>query len=386
MERIIADALDANLLPDIFNHAYHGIAIVGLDGKWLLVSKSLCDILGYKENELLKQSFDKITHKEDLKIDLRKLKRLLKGDIESYKMEKRYFKKNGTIVWAQLSVSLVKDKDDKPKYFISQVQDITEQKEEEREKELIANVVKEQNERLLNFSRIITHNLRTHAGNLMTLMGFVEDEIEETKSSDSFEFLKQAINNLQETVTHLTEIAKFSKYDTTELKALNLHDYATNAIYNVSALAKNSNCIIENNIQDILYVTGIEAYLDSILLNLLTNAIKYKADDRVCNIVLSAKLECDFVVLSVKDNGLGLDLEAYGTKLFSLYQTFHKNKDSRGVGLFITKNQVESLEGKIEVKSEVNKGSEFLVYLKHPKKNITKNKKKDPLDFENKQV
>ena len=65
MEKIIADALDANLLPDIFNHAYHGIAIVGLDGKWLLVSKSLCNILGYTESELLKRSFNEITHKEE---------------------------------------------------------------------------------------------------------------------------------------------------------------------------------------------------------------------------------------------------------------------------------------------------------------------------------
>ncbi|CAH8281721.1 PAS domain S-box-containing protein [Mariniflexile fucanivorans] len=378
MEKIIADALDANLLPDIFNHAYHGIAIVGLDGKWLLVSKSLCDILGYSESELLKRSFDEITHKEDLKIDLRKLKKLLKGEIESYKMEKRYFKKNGNLVWAQLSVSLVKNKDNKPKYFISQVQDITERKQEEDEKEIIANVVKEQNERLLNFSRIITHNLRTHAGNLMTLLGFVEDEIEETKTNDSFEFLRQAVSNLQETVTHLTEIAKFSKYDTAELKALNLHDFAVNAIYNVSALAKNSNCIIENNIEDSLLVTGIEAYLDSIILNLLTNAIKYKADDRDCIIVLSAKLEGDFIVLSVKDNGLGLDLETHGNKLFSLYQTFHNNKDSRGVGLFITKNQVESLDGKIDVKSEVNKGSEFLVYLKNAQKKVLRNMKKKP--------
>ncbi|WP_308990536.1 PAS domain S-box protein [Mariniflexile litorale] len=370
MERIIGDALDANLLPDIFNNAYHGIAVVGLDGKWLLVSKSLCDILGYTESELLQLSFDEIIHKDDLKIDLRKLNKLFKEDVKSFKMEKRYFKKNGNMVWAQLSVSLVKDKNNKPKYFICQVQDITEQKQEEQEKEIIANFVKEQNERLLNFSRIITHNLKTHGGNLMTLLGFVEDEMDEITTNDSFLFLKQAICNLQETVTHLTEIAKFSKYDTAELKALNLHDFAVNAICNVSSLARNSNCVIENNIQDTLLVTGIEAYLDSILLNLLTNAIKYKSEDRDGNILLSTRLEADFVVLSVKDNGLGLDLEACGSKLFSLYQTFHKNKDSRGVGLFITKNQIESLDGKIEVKSEVNIGSEFIIYLKNTQKEI----------------
>ena len=100
--------------------------------------------------------------------------------------------------------------------FIAQVQDITEQKEEEHEKEIISKVIKEQNERLLNFSRIITHNLRTHAGNLMALTNFVEEEITETKGNDSFLVLKQAVCNLQETVDHLTEIAKCNRLDKAE--------------------------------------------------------------------------------------------------------------------------------------------------------------------------
>lgn len=376
MERIIADALDSNLLPEIFNHAYHGIAIVGLDGKWLLVSKSLCDLLGYSESELLKMSFQELTHKEDLNIDLKELHKLLNNEIENYKIQKRYFKKNGHFLWAQLSVSLVKSENHQPKYFIAQVRDLTEQKDDENEKEIIAKVVKEQNERLLNFSSIITHNLRTHAGNLMALTDFVENEIEGTKTNESFLTLKQAIINLQDTVTHLTEIAKFSKLDKSQLKPLNLYDFTANAIYNVHALAKKSNFIIENKIDKALHVTGIEAYLDSILLNLLTNAIKYRAENRENHVVLSTKLENNFVVLTVKDNGLGIDLEKHGTKMFSLYHTFHKKTDSRGVGLFITKNQVEVLGGKIEVKSEVDVGTEFLIYLKLAKTKESKKSKK----------
>ena len=118
MDKIFTNAIDTNLLPEIFNNAYHGIAIVGLDGKWLLVSKSLCDILGYTEKELLSLSFQDITHKEDIPLDLRQLNQLLKGEIENYKMQKRYFTKNGDLIWAQLSVSLVRDEENKPKYFI----------------------------------------------------------------------------------------------------------------------------------------------------------------------------------------------------------------------------------------------------------------------------
>ncbi|MFB9056297.1 PAS domain S-box protein [Mariniflexile ostreae] len=364
MERIMVDALDSNLLPEIFNHAYHGIAIIGLDGKWHLVSKSLCEILEYDENELLMKGFHEITHEEDLANDVAKVKQLIKNTIKNYKIKKRYYKRNGVIVWAQLSVSLVRDKQNKPKYFIAQVQDITEEKNEEQEKELISNIIKEQNDRLLNFSRIITHNLRTHAGNLMTLTSFVEEEIEEVRTNESFFTLQQAVCNLQDTVKHLTEIAEFSRYNENESKALKLRNYAVNAICSVSSLAMKSGCTIENNIPPDLYVKAVDAYLESILLNLLTNAIKYKAETRIGNIVLSATAENGFVVLRVKDNGLGVDLDKYGEKIFSLYQTFHKNKDSKGVGLFITKNQVEALNGKIEVISEVGIGTEFIIYLR----------------------
>ncbi len=364
MEKIIADALDANLLPDIFNNAYHGIAIVGLDGKWLLVSKSLCDILGYSEKELLKTTFQDITHKDDKSLDFRKVSRLLKGEIKNYKTQKRYFTKTGNLVWAQLSVSLAREDNGKAKYFISQVQDITKRKQKEEETEIIANMVKEQNERLLNFSRIITHNLKTHAGNLGNLIHFVEEEIPGTKINESFTVLKQAVQNLQDTVMHLTEIAKFSKYDKSQFKSLNLNEYATNAIYNVSSMAKNNNCEIENLIDNHIMVVGIEAYLDSIILNLLTNAIKYRDCSRKCHITLNSKVEERWVVLSVKDNGLGIDLKKYRNKMFMLYQTFHKHTDSTGVGLFITKNQVEALGGKIKVKSKPSKGSKFMVHFK----------------------
>ena len=83
----------------------------------------------------------------------------------------------------------------------------------------------------------------------------------------------------------------------------------------------------------------------------------------MCIITLNAKLEGSFVVLSVKDNGLGLDLKTHGSKLFSLYQTFHRNKDSRGVGLFITKNQIEAMGGFIKVESELNVGTTFKIYI-----------------------
>jgi signal transduction histidine kinase len=104
-----------------------------------------------------------------------------------------------------------------------------------------------------------------------------------------------------------------------------------------------------------------KVYLESILYNLLSNALKYIAKDKIPEIIVSTYTQDNRTILSVKDNGIGLDMNKYGNKIFKLNQVFHKGYDSKGIGLFITKTQVESLGGNIEVKSVLNEGSEFIV-------------------------
>ena len=118
-----------------FSKAFHeaaiGMSLVGQDGRWLQVNQSLCDIVGYTEEELLATTFQTITHPDDLETDLVSMRRLLAGDIRTYQMEKRYIHKQGRIVWVVLSVSLVRRSDGTPQHLISQIQDITERKQAE---------------------------------------------------------------------------------------------------------------------------------------------------------------------------------------------------------------------------------------------------------------
>src|SRR5215210_6534843 len=114
-----------------FESAATGMALVGTDGRFLRVNRSLCEILGYPERKLLGKTFQEITHPEDLDADLDQVRRMLDGEIRTYQMEKRYFHKEGQVVWALLSVSLVHDEEGEPLYFVSQIQDITERKRAE---------------------------------------------------------------------------------------------------------------------------------------------------------------------------------------------------------------------------------------------------------------
>ena len=115
-----------------FNHAPTGIARVGPDGSWLEVNQRLCDIVGYTRSELLKLSFQDITHPDDLETDLDYVRQVLAGEINSYNLEKRYLHKSGRSIWIRLTVSLVRKDDGSPKYFVSVIEDISQRKQAEQ--------------------------------------------------------------------------------------------------------------------------------------------------------------------------------------------------------------------------------------------------------------
>src|SRR5581483_3170692 len=128
--RRLAEAQD--LFETAFSHAPIGMALVGLDGRWLKVNEAVCSMLEWPEDELLQRTFQDITHPDDLEADLAQVSLLIAGEISEYEMEKRYITRSGSRIWAHLSVSLVRDEHGRPRHFISQLQDITERKRSER--------------------------------------------------------------------------------------------------------------------------------------------------------------------------------------------------------------------------------------------------------------
>ncbi len=118
-----------------FDDAAIGMAIVNLDGSWVEVNRAVCRIVGYSREELQETTFQKLTHPDDLEADLTLMKKLVAGEINTYEMEKRYFHKQGYVVWIQLNVSLVRDGQGQPRYFVSQIQDITQRKKAAEERD-----------------------------------------------------------------------------------------------------------------------------------------------------------------------------------------------------------------------------------------------------------
>ena len=137
-----------NRFRNAMEYSAIGMALVSQQGKWLQVNKSLCKLLGYEADYLKTLSFQDITHPEDLGKDLALLQQLLDEEIQSYTMEKRYLCRNGEMVWVLLAVSLVRDEDQKPLYFISQIEDITELKHTEVTNKRLSEALHEEKELL----------------------------------------------------------------------------------------------------------------------------------------------------------------------------------------------------------------------------------------------
>jgi len=207
-------------------------------------------------------------------------------------------------------------------------------------------IVSEQNSRLLNFAHIVSHNLRSHAGNFTMLLDLVDDIQDSSEREETLQHLRTISNDLTQTIEHLNELVNIHTEIKIARENLNLYEFFQRTLNVLSEKINKHDVKIISLISDDIYINYNPAYLESILLNFTTNAIKYSSPDRRLEITYQLTHENGKKVLTISDNGLGIDLEKYKDSLFGMYKTFHQHPDSRGIGLFITKNQVEAMGGK----------------------------------------
>jgi PAS domain S-box-containing protein len=342
------------LFTNAFDFAPIGLALVSLTGGWIKVNSSLCNMLGYVEEDFLKHTFQDFTHPDDLDKDLQLLQQLLDGKVESYSMEKRYFHVEGHIIWALLSVSLIRNESGEPMYFVSQIKDITERM---RHVETIEN----QNDRLLNFAHIVSHNLRSHTGNMKMLTDMIILENDEEEKNRMLQMLNENSGNILETLDYLNEVVKVHNGAGINKVSLNLKQAVQRVLDILSASITKIEAVVTVAIPDDYFVQFQPAYLESVIMNLVSNALKYNHPDRQPTISITAEQVEQQILFKVEDNGQGIDLSLHGDKLFGMYKTFHTHPDARGMGLYLVKNQVEAMGGNISAESKPGYGTTFTV-------------------------
>jgi PAS domain S-box-containing protein len=325
-------------------------------------------MLGYSKDDLLKSSFQDITHPDDLATDLAFVNQMLQKEIETYQMEKRYIRKDGATIWVLLSVSLTWQ-EGKPAFFISQLADITAKRQlqmevEKKNAELEAHIVK-----INEFNRIVAHNLRGPASTLINMADFLE----KNKNEQDRDFLLSKVKDTSLLIIHTLE-------DLKELLEIQIRQEESSAAYPFKDALHSSLQMLENemkganalvNVQfDVEDVCFPKAYLDSVFYNLLSNALKYRRAGKAPVIDIGTEAMNGHVILTVRDNGIGIDMQKHGQDIFKYKKVFHKGYDSNGVGLFLTRSQLEANNGKIEVESAVDEGTTFRVYFEKHKHSI----------------
>ncbi len=330
----------------------------------IFISKKVEDILGYtvKQWKSSPKFWIDHVHPDDREKMVQYLSKNLikKKQLDS---EYRMFAKDGSIVWIRDIVSVVEEHG-QPVKLRGIMIDITTQKQADVALNHSFNLVTEQNKRLLNFSYIVSHNLRSHASNIQGITQLIENAQSEQERDEMIQLLKTVADNLNETLLNLNNVVNIQSSIDIVVEPLNLNDYIKRALSTLNAQILDKKVSIINKVDESALINYNRAYLDSILLNLFSNAIRYSHPEREPVISLTCFEESGQQVLRVSDNGIGIDLKKYGDKMFGMYQTFNGNSDARGYGLFITKNQIEAMGGKIEVESQLNKGTTFKIYFK----------------------
>ncbi|MDR6967940.1 PAS domain S-box-containing protein [Flavobacterium arsenatis] len=323
-------------------------------------------MLGFEEKDAMLSidKWDNRIHPDDIEKYQKDIKYHFENKTPFYKNLQRVLTNDGTYRWI-LSKGKVIERDSlgTPLRVIGMHSDISRQIEKEHELKRTLEILSEQNKRLLNFAHIVSHNLRSHAGNFKMLLDIIESETDQDIKDESLLYMRTNSNDLTETIENLKELVDIHSDLKPIREHLNLSQYLRKMINLLNDEFIKHKVDIQINIPDDATVYFNPAYLESILLNFSTNAVKYSHPERIPKIHYHLESANGVKVLSISDNGLGIDLEKNGDALFGMYKTFHRHPNSRGIGLFMSKNQIEAMGGRIKVESKVNVGSCFKIYF-----------------------
>ncbi|AUC81470.1 ATP-binding protein [Lacinutrix sp. Bg11-31] len=219
------------------------------------------------------------------------------------------------------------------------------------------------NRQLSSFAHIASHNLRAPVSNLNSLLNFYNNSIDIEDKAMLFDKFEIVVGHLNETLNDLIESVKIQGDVNIKHDLINFDIVFNKTVEILEDQILESKAVVTSNFHEATNIKYPKVYLESIMLNLMSNSIRYRSSDCIPEIHFSTELKNDEITLIATDNGLGIDLEKHHHRLFGLNNTFHRHPDSKGVGLFMIKTQIEAIGGSITVESEIGIGTTFKIIL-----------------------
>ncbi|HEX7005216.1 MAG TPA: PAS domain S-box protein [Trueperaceae bacterium] len=359
----------------VFENAAVGIVRAGPDGEWLEVNDRFCTMLGYDREEVLALNLKQVTHPDDLAEDLRLLGELYAGERDQFDLEKRYRRKDGTVIWASLTVSCIRDGEGQPLYAVGIVSDITARKRAEEEVRKL-NLTLEQrierrtaelsalNEELDAFNYSVSHDLRAPLRGIDGFSSLLEEEYGETIPEEARGYLERvraSATRMGQLLDALLTLSRMTRGGLNE-RRVSLSGIARETVSAIRQELQDREVTVE--VEEGLEVCADESLLRILLRTLLDNAWKFTRDRSDASVRVGCDLQGSERVYYVSDNGAGFD-ERYADKLFVPFQRLHSPKqfEGRGVGLATAQRIVHRHQGRIWAKGAVGQGATFYFTL-----------------------
>ncbi len=332
--------------------------------KIIYVNDAYTKITGYTLEESVGTNPRKLQNSNTDRNELDKFKRSLEK-WQPCEMTVKNVKKNGEEFWANIRVSPVADEKGWFTHWISVQRDVTKEIEAQKEKEALINELINNNNELKQFGYITTHNLRSPLTNLVSICKMMdESKIEDNFTRKLVSGFRESTYLLNETLNDLIKILFIKERVSNKMENLSLEEILNKVKESISFESKNMT--IESDFSLAPSVNFSNAYLESMFINLITNSIRYAHPMRDPIIRITSFKQMDNKVkLIFTDNGVGMDMEKVKGRIFGLYQRFHDNTESKGLGLYLIHSQITSLGGTIEVDSKENVGTIFTIIFKN---------------------
>ncbi len=338
-----------------------------LNGNVTFWNRAAVDIYGWSFDEAfgnkiidLTPSFQTIADADLL------MQKLSQG--ESWSGEFYVKRKNGSVFPAFVSNSPVYDEYGKQIGIIGVSNDISERKESEQERTKITSDLLQRNRDLEQFTFIVSHNLRAPTANIIGFTEFLQNKsLTPNEQNEFLQGLATSVSRLDTVIKDINSILQVKREVHEKRELISFSKLVDDIFISIGNLIDKSSVHIQHDFSAVDEIFSLKVYMHSIFYNLISNSIKYRRPDEKPIIEIMSKLDNGKIILTFKDNGLGIDMKSKSDKVFGLYNRFHSHVEGKGMGLFMVKTQVEAIGGKISVSSELNKGTEFTIVFENAK-------------------
>lgn len=352
-----------NSLLTIIERCEELVFFTAKDGHIKYASSAVQKTFGFNKEEYLQFNLTELIHSDDREQVTDQLMEVCRRQNAIVTFQFRHLAKSASYRWVKGTFTNLLHEP----HIAAIVVKFTDITASQAYKQELENAISDLNKRNLDLNQfvyIISHNLRTPLSNLIGLIDILELEQLDDYNKGIVDLFKSSTDRLNETIFELTQILSLKSNQSVKISHVNIRQIFEKVChsFNKQISQLNASVTASFNCESILFN---KSYMESIFLNLLSNAIKYRHQDRRLEIDIALqKDEHKNCILTFSDNGLGIDLESNKDLLFGLHQRFHNHVKGNGVGLFITKSQIMSLGGKIEVSSTVDQGTQFKITFK----------------------